>query len=249
MPDPIGAIGAVRSPGVPGWSLMPGIRVAIDGPVGAGKTSAGRLLARRLGFRFLDTGLMYRAVTLAALDEGVPLEDDALVALARRCEVRPETRGGKDRIMLNGHDVTARLRGEKVDRSVSAVSAVAGVRKVLVDAQRRIARSGAIVMVGRDIGTVVLPGAEVKLYLTASPETRARRRHEEIRQGGGVESYEDVLDRLSRRDELDSSRAASPLKPAPGARIVDTDGLSLEQVVARLAEFVEARAARSRAGQ
>lgn len=228
---------------------MQGIRVAIDGPVGAGKTSAGRLLARRLGFRFLDTGLMYRAVTVAALDEGVPLEGDALVALARRCEVRPETRGGEDRIMLNGRDVTARLRDEGVDRSVSAVSAVPGVRQVLVAAQRRIARSGGIVMVGRDIGTVVLPDAEVKLFLTASAETRARRRHEEIRQGGGAEAYEDVLDRLSRRDELDSSRTASPLKPAPDARIVDTDGLSLGQVVARLADFVEARAARPRGVQ
>ncbi len=220
------------------------IRIAIDGPVGAGKTSAGRLLASRLGCRFLDTGLMYRAVTLAALDERAGMGDPAaLEALARRSDIRLDTApGGEARILLNGKDVTSRLRGPEVDRNVSAVSAVPGVRAVLVEKQRQIAAGGGIVVAGRDIGTVVLKDAEVKIFLNASAGTRARRRYEELCASGGTVKYEDVLAGLTRRDGLDSSRSTSPLMPATDAMTVDSDGLTLEQVVDRMEKLALERA-------
>ncbi len=220
------------------------LRIAIDGPVGAGKTSAGRLLAARLGYRFLDTGLMYRAVTLAALDGHVPMGDPAaLEALAARSDIRLDTApGGGAGILLNGKDVTARLRSPEVDRSVSIVSAVPGVRAVLVEKQRQIASGGDIVMAGRDIGTVVLRDAELKIFLDASGQTRARRRYEELRASGGTVKYDDVLAGLTRRDGLDSSRPASPLIPAADARLVDSDGLTLEQVVDCMEKLAAERA-------
>jgi cytidylate kinase len=212
------------------------LQIAIDGPVGAGKTSVGRMLARRLGMTFLDTGLTYRALTLAAIDRGISPDDAAAVGrLAEevRLELAPAP-DGESRVLLNGKDITDRLRTPEVDRFVSAVSAMPAVRRRMVDVQRAIASSASIVMVGRDIGTVVLPDADLKVYLTASDETRARRRYEELLAQGADAEYQAVLEALRRRDRIDSQREASPLRPAADARIVDTDRLGLEEVVSTI---------------
>jgi cytidylate kinase len=187
---------------------------------------------------------MYRAVTVAALEARTDVSDAAALAdLAQSCDIRLENgQDGETLIFLNGRDITARLRAPDVDSCVSAVSAVPGVRRVLVEAQRKIAAGGGLVMAGRDIGTVVLRDAEAKFFITASPETRARRRHEEVRRHGSRESYDEVLRSLRRRDELDSTRADSPLAPAPDAHVIATDGLTLDEVVDRLEGLVAARA-------
>ena len=218
--------------------------IAIDGPVAAGKTTVGRLLARKLRYRFVDTGVMYRAVTWLALQRKVDLDDaSGLSNLARhaRIELKPATRPASGRAMVvDGQDVTARLRLPRVERAVSIVSRVRGVRTALVRLQRRMADDGGVVMVGRDIGTVVLPHADIKVYLRASPEERARRRSLEVREAGHAASYETILRDIQRRDRLDSERAVSPLRRAPDARVVNTDGLTLEQVVAEILEMVDA---------
>ncbi len=209
------------------------MRIAVDGPVASGKTSAGSLVAARLGYRFLDTGLMYRAVTWAAARHGMSSRDEGgLMSLAREVVVdaRSGDRGGT-RLLVAGRDATDHLRDPSVDGEVSAVSAVAGVREILVDAQRRVADSGGIVMVGRDIGTVVLPDAELKVYLIASASTRARRRHLEDTPEG-TDGFGPLLERLKLRDRLDSTRSVSPLRPATDAEIVDTDDMDLDEVVA-----------------
>ena len=209
--------------------------IAIDGPVASGKSTVGLRVAARLGYRFLDTGVMYRSVTLAALEREVSLEDAA--ALARVAETLPLRLGeiGPDgappHVYLDGRDITKALVAPAVDRAVSQVSAVPGVRKAMVEKQRRMAKAGRIVMIGRDIGTVVLPDAPLKVYLVASAEDRARRRFEERRRRGERVDYQAVLDDLKRRDRLDSERATSPLKPASDASHLNTDGLSIDQVV------------------
>ncbi len=216
------------------------LKVAIDGPVSAGKSTAGQKLARRLGYRFLDTGQMYRAVTVAALDAGVtPSDTPAVTALARKCDI--QVRNGQG-ITLDGRDVTQRLRDAEVERNVSAVSAMPGVRAALVEKQRHIAAGGGIVMAGRDIGTVVLKDADIKFYLDASPETRARRRHDEMAMQGRKEPYDDVLAALKRRDRLDSTRTDSPLRPATDAEVINSDSLTLDQVVDRMEAKVTAMA-------
>ena len=214
------------------------MKVAIDGPVSSGKTTAGSLLARRLGFSFLDTGLMYRAATLLAIG----LEDERAVAAAvGRARIAVTARSGRPAgIMLDGKDVSGRLREPEVDRTVSFVSAIPAVREKLVAEQQRFAETGDVVLVGRDIGTVVLPDAEIKIYLTASAETRARRRHEENIAASNPSSYDEVLSELRNRDRIDSGRRTSPLRPAEDAHILHTDDLTLEKVVDRMAKLVEA---------
>ena len=214
------------------------LKVAIDGPVSSGKTTAGSLLARRLGFSFLDTGLMYRAATLAAIGAS----DERAVAAAVGCArimvtARP---GGSATITLDGQNVDGSLRSPEVDRSVSFVSAIPEVREQLAAEQQRFAETGDVVMVGRDIGTVVLPDAEVKIYLTASAETRARRRHEEHVAASNPSGYDEVLSELRKRDRIDSGRRTSPLRPAEDAHILHTDDMTLEKVVDRMVKLVEA---------
>lgn len=207
--------------------------IAVDGPVASGKTAVGRLLSRKLGYRFLDTGIMYRALTWLALERGVdPGDADGLVAMAKGHELGVVFGEDEDaRILVDDLDVTPNLWRQEVDQAVSLVSRVAGIRELLVDHQRRIAAEGAVVMVGRDVGTVVLPDAPLKLFLTASKEERARRRYEELRTVGQGLSYEQVLSDLERRDRLDTEREAGPLRPATDACVMETDDLSLDEVV------------------
>ncbi|MDP3062527.1 MAG: (d)CMP kinase [Chloroflexota bacterium] len=216
----------------------PGV-IALDGPVAAGKTAVGKLVAQRLKYRFIDTGSMYRAVTWLALEEAVPLEAPALAALAQRVRIRVVESPGGVRILVGERDVTDLLRSPKVEGAVSIVSQVLEVRQAMVRQQQEIAREGRIVMAGRDIGTVVLPDAELKVYLTASVQERARRRYDELRALGQKVSYEAVLAGLLERDRLDSQRAHSPLRAAADARIIDTDGVGLEQVVAEILALAE----------
>ena len=216
--------------------------IAIDGPVASGKTVVGRRLAKKLGFQFLDTGLMYRAVTLAALQRSVPLADDtALATLASQAGITVTDTPRGTRVYLNNQDVTDFLRDPEVEVAVSRVSEVAGVRAVLVTKQREMASAGSIVMVGRDIGTVVLADADVKVYLQASVQERAKRRHIEQIGTEDETSAEAVQEKLEARDLQDSQRAASPLRPAEDAQVVHTDGLSIEQVVDQIAQLVAAR--------
>lgn len=206
--------------------------IAIDGPVAAGKSTLGRLLAQRLGYRFVDTGSMYRALTWKALRLNTGLEDEG--ALSRLAESTKIELAQPDRTLVDGHDVTRGIQHSEVEAGVSLVAKVAGVRKVLVKQQQALAQGGKVVMAGRDIGTVVLPHAEVKVYLDASLEERARRRYLELAERGDAADYHAVLADLIRRDEIDSERAISPLQPAPDARIIDTDGISAEQVLSEI---------------
>jgi CMP/dCMP kinase len=209
--------------------------VAIDGPAASGKSTLGFRLAEVLGYLYFDTGLMYRAVTWMALNSGVDVKDEAAVTrLAEDVPIEvtdPSLEDGRAcDVVVDGHDITWELRKSEVDANVSVVSAYAGVRNALTIQQRRIGRRGRVVMVGRDIGTVVLPEADVKIYLDASPEERAHRRHKEILERSGKASYEDVLAKVIDRDRIDSTRSVAPLKPAPDAVILDSDRLNADEV-------------------
>ena len=217
--------------------------IAIDGPAGSGKSTLGHLLAQRLGYLYFDTGALYRAVSLAALEHGVSVDDDvSLTELARRVQidvVEPTVADGRlYTVLLDGHDVTWDIRSPAVDAIVSPVSAVAGVRRALVDRQRRIAQRGKVVMVGRDIGTVVLPDADLKLFVDASLEVRAQRRHAELRGRGEQATYEHVLDEMRRRDVRDREKPISPLVAAPDAIVLDTTNLDMSAMVDRAEEIV-----------
>lgn len=217
--------------------------ITIDGPAASGKSTIGERLARRLGYLYFDTGVMYRAVTWAALQRGVPIEDEeAVTALARtlRIDVLPPTvaDGRQYTVLTDGEDVTWAIRTPEVDASVSVVSAYRGVREELVRQQRRIAAGGRIVMVGRDIGSVVLPDADLKIYLDATVEERARRRWKERRERGEDVDYEEVLRRMRRRDRIDSSREVSPLLVPDGAAVIDTTHLSVQEVLEQVERLV-----------
>lgn len=205
--------------------------IAIDGPVAAGKTVVGRKLAQQLGFRYLDTGVMYRAITWLSLQREIPAEDEeALGQLARDNPIRLQGQDS-DKVLIGGAQVGPELRDPSVDRRVSLVSQVSQVRRALVQQQRALAKEGKIVLVGRDIGTVVLPGADLKIFVTASLEERARRRWRDQLAQRTETNYQQVLEETRSRDELDSHRADSPLKPAEDAWQMSTEGLSVDQVV------------------
>lgn len=208
--------------------------IAIDGPVAAGKSTIGRLLARRLGYRFADTGAMYRALTWKAIRLNIDLEDEeALSRLATNTKIELPSAGDSG-VLVNGQDITADIQNFEVEAGVSLVAKVARVREVLVKQQQRLAQGGKIVMAGRDIGTTVLPHAELKVYLVASIEKRAKRRYLELIERGETADYHTILADLIRRDEIDSERTISPLQPASDARIIDTDGLSPQQVLSEI---------------
>jgi cytidylate kinase len=216
--------------------------IALDGPAASGKTTVGRRLAETLGYLFFDTGIMYRAVTWIALDHDMDMRDEELItqmAQSAQIDIRPpsENDGRACDVLIRGRDVTWDIRSGDVEAQVSAISAYPGVRKALSEQQRRIGMRGKVVMVGRDIGTVVLPEADLKVYLDASTEERARRRYDEIVERGGTANYEDLLKKMIERDRIDSTRAVAPLRPAEDAVIVNTDELSEDQVYARVLEM------------
>jgi cytidylate kinase len=218
--------------------------IAIDGPAASGKSTVGGLLAERLGYVCFDTGVMYRAVTWVALERGVPIEDEAgVTALAERLAidvVRPTADDGRQyTVLADGQDVTWQIRRPEVDRGVSPVSAYPGVRSALTKQQRRIGRKGEIVMVGRDIGTVVLPDADLKIYLDATAEERARRRYREMVSRGESAGYDTVLASVRRRDQIDSGRALAPLRAADDAVVIDTTSLNIDQVIERVFALVD----------
>jgi cytidylate kinase len=207
------------------------IVIAIDGPAGAGKSTVGHAVARRLGLEYLDTGAMYRAVTYAALHRGVPVHDtEAVAALARDVDIEV----GDDGVFVDGVDATVAIRGRDVTEAVSVVAANSAVRAELVERQRAWVRDrGGGVVEGRDIGSVVFPDARLKLYVTASPRVRAERRVGQI--GGDVDEVESAI---VERDRLDSSRADSPLREADGAVVLDTSDLGIDDVVGRIMEML-----------
>jgi cytidylate kinase len=222
----------------------PSLTIAIDGPAASGKSTIGGLLAERLGYLYLDTGAMYRAVTWVALERGLDIGDEeALSALTRSLEIEITRSGVNDgrqyTVLADGEDVTWEIRRPDVDRYVSPVSACAGVRRALTEQQRRIGQRGRVVMVGRDIGTVVIPDAGLKIYLDASPEVRARRRFLELVERGEEADYEQILSAMRRRDRIDSQREVAPLKAAQDAIVVDTDNLSIDEVLDVVEELVE----------
>lgn len=222
--------------------------IAIDGPASSGKSSVGAAAARDLGYRFCDTGLLYRAVTDLALRRGIGLSDAArLVRLVDEVELAADEDGRLSRVVVAGRDVTAEVRGPAVDRHVSEVSRIPEVRAALLARQRELAAEGGIVMAGRDIGTVVLPDADLKIFLDASAEERARRRAEERGLAPDSPEASAILDDLRRRDELDRNRPVAPLRAAPDARIIDTDGNLFEETVTAVEAVIRAAEA-ARAG-
>ncbi len=230
--------------------MNPPNRITIDGPAASGKSTLGHRLAVRLGYLYLDTGVMYRAATLAALERGVPIENEpAVTALAGKLDidVRPpsESDGRQYDVLLDGKDVTWKIRSPQVDANVSAVSAYPGVRRAMGARQREIGRRGQVVMVGRDIGTVILPDAELKIYLEATPEERARRRTLEAASRGEPVDYPTILSAMRERDRIDSTRDVAPLRPASDAAIIDTTGLSIDEVVERAMQLVNGQEAGS----
>lgn len=219
--------------------------IAIDGPAGSGKSTLGRELARRLGYLYFDSGVLYRAVTLLALEEGVDGQDwRGLTALAERASIDVTPPSADDgrlyTVSVGGRDVTWDIRRPEVDANVSAVSSHPGLRRALLPAQRAIAARGRVVMVGRDIGTVVAPQAPVKVFLDASLEVRAERRYRELRARGIEMGLPAVREEIRRRDELDSMRSAAPLSIAPDAVVVNTDNLSVADEVERVESLIEA---------
>ncbi|MCJ7749715.1 MAG: (d)CMP kinase [Armatimonadetes bacterium] len=217
--------------------------IAIDGPVGAGKSTIARLVAQGLGYTYIDSGAMYRALAWAARRDGIGADDQTRVSeLVEEVRIRIRPRAdGLNQVIVDGDDITSEIRSPEISQLASRLSAMPPVRRRMVALQQDMAREGGVVMEGRDIQTVVLPEAEVKIFLTASAEERARRRWEELRGRGREADLQHVLADIEARDARDTTRADSPLKPAPDAVHVDTDGLTIEQVVAKVLAIAKER--------
>ncbi len=208
------------------------IRIAIDGPGGAGKSSVAKEIAKRRGLRYVDTGALYRSVGLYVADHGIAENDaEGIIACLPHIRIELINDGGVQKIIMNGKDVGDRIRTPKASVYSSAVSKIPEVRDALLGIQRDLAEQGGVVMDGRDIGTVIIPDAEVKIFLTASPEERARRRYKELQEKGVKQSYEDVLRDIIARDENDSTRETAPLRPADDAVTFVNDGYDLEETI------------------
>jgi len=215
------------------------IVIAIDGPAASGKSTTAKLVARRLGYLHIDTGAMYRAITLRVLEEGIALDDaKSIRSVAERSKVRLERIDHANRVLLDGRDVTKEIRSREVTRAVSMISSYQPVRDVLVREQRRIAKDGGVVLEGRDIGTVVLPTADLKIFMVASADERATRRKKELEQSGTIVDRNVLEQEILERDRKDTTRAASPLQKAADAIELDTSSLTIDQQV----EFVIAKA-------
>jgi len=222
------------------------LTIAIDGPAGSGKGTIGFLLAERLGYFFVDTGAMYRALAWAALQAGISVgQEKELTKLAEQADINfMKTSGGDQqvyRVLINGRDVTDKIRSPEIDRNSSAISRYPGVRQAMVDLQRKLAEEGGIVMEGRDIGTVVLPNADIKFFVTASVEERARRRYTQRIKRGYNANYHDLIDELDKRDKDDSERVVGPLRMAKDAIVIDTTAMSVEQTIDKLLEIICSR--------
>ena len=215
------------------------INVAIDGPSGAGKSTMARLLAQQLGFVYVDTGAMYRSISLYAKRAGIGLEEiEAIVPRLPEITIQLRYTDGVQHIFLNGEDVSEEIRTEIISRYASAVSTLAPVREYLLELQRGLARDHDVIMDGRDIGTVILPHAQVKIFLTASAEERARRRYQELLEKGQAVEYDQVYQDLLARDEKDTSRAAAPLKPAADAVQLNSTAYTLEETLERMKTII-----------
>ncbi|MBQ9082283.1 MAG: (d)CMP kinase [Clostridia bacterium] len=218
------------------------IAIALDGPAGAGKSTIARTVAKQLGFIYIDTGALYRTIGLAATAAGTDTDNaEAVAALLDSLSIQLTFRGDEQRVLLNGEDVSDRIRTPEASMMASKVSAIPAVRTFLLSLQRKMAEENNVIMDGRDIGTVVLPNAQIKLFLTASVECRAQRRYEELIGKGMDVKLEDVKSDMEKRDYADSHLATAPLKPAEDAQIVDTSWLELHQSVALLTEIINHR--------
>lgn len=218
--------------------------IAIDGPAASGKSTVGQLLAKQLGYIFLDTGVMYRAVTWLALKNKIDIKNEQDVSeIAQTIKIdihHPRINDGRQfDVLVNGEDITWMIRDSKIDDNISQVSMYPGVRLALTRQQREIGKQGRIVMVGRDIGTVVLPDADLKIYLEASVEERAQRRYQESITRGEDQSFESILRSMKRRDQIDSRRSLAPLVPANDAIIINTDGKNIKEVLKEILQLIE----------
>ena len=217
------------------------LNIAIDGPVGAGKSTIADEVASRLGILHLDTGAMYRAVGLAVLQHSIDLQDEeAVTALCKQSQVDVRYENGSQVTLLDGQDVTGLIRSQEVGTAASAVSRYAGVRRLLVQRQQELAKTQPMLLDGRDIGTVVLPNAPVKIYLTATPEARAMRRLKQLQEKGDTADFAEVLAEVNARDEQDMNRAVDPLRQAEDAIVVDSSDLTFEETVQAIMRLTEA---------
>ncbi|MCI6085855.1 (d)CMP kinase [Selenomonas sp.] len=214
--------------------LLKQLVVAIDGPAGAGKSTVAKLAAKALGYTYIDTGAMYRAVAWKTLAERQPVTDALIVDVVKDIDVRLSYDGGVTHVFVDGREITGEIRTPEVSRIVSQVAALGPVREKMVDLQRQMATAGGVLMDGRDIATHVLPDADVKIFLTASIEERAQRRWKEMKEKGYDMSLEDLQRDIAARDKADSEREISPLVQAEDATLLDTTGLSIDEVVARI---------------
>lgn len=218
-----------------------GLQVAIDGPASSGKSTVAKIIAKRFGYVYCDTGAMYRSVTWAALENGIDVSDTKqVIDLARRIKITFEPGQPDQRVFVDGHEVTKDIRTEKIAANVSAVAAIPEVRAQMVEQQRQIAQAGGIVMDGRDIGTTVLPDAQVKVFLVASAHEQARRRYEEnLQKGLATQSLDELEAAIKLRDQKDSTRKVSPLTQAKDAILIDTTSLTIDQVVDEISALIK----------